>query len=92
MLLPLSEFAGIPTTHTVTGNTQNNDKLWFCELWVPLCRKLFYSLFRGRGKTATQTCMICTENIQALNFDKAIPKYLWLLSVLAYECLYSTFQ
>jgi hypothetical protein len=93
MLLHVSEFADVPNTYKVTGKTQNTDKLCFCELCVPLCRKLFYSLFRGRGKTATQTCMICTENIPALNFDKAtIPKSLWLLSVLAYECLYSAFQ
>lgn len=93
MLLPISEFAGVPITNRVTGKTQNNDQLCFCELCVPLCRKLFYSLFRGRVKTATQMCMICIENILALNFDKAtIPKFLWLLSVLAYECLYNTFQ
>lgn len=49
-LFPISEFAGIPTTHRVTGKAQNNDKLCFCELCVPLCRKCFYSFFRGRGR------------------------------------------
>jgi hypothetical protein len=93
MLLPISEFAGVPITDRVTGKTQNNDKLCFCEPCVPSCRKLFYSLFRERVKTTTQMCMICIENILTLNFDKAtIPKFLWLLSVLAYECLYNTFQ
>jgi len=24
-MLPVSEFAGVPTTHRVTGKTQNND-------------------------------------------------------------------
>jgi hypothetical protein len=52
MLLSVYEFAGVPTTHRVTGKTQNNDKVCFCEFCVPSCRKLFYSLFRGRGNKA----------------------------------------
>jgi len=50
MLLPVSEFAGVPTTHRVTGKTQNNVKLCFVSSVFHYAENISTPCFRGEGR------------------------------------------